>query len=174
MATKKTTRAVTKKTTQPLAKKKTTRASKPYEVRSSKIHGRGVFATRNIPAGERVIEYTGERITWQEAERRYPDDPVPYHTFLFEVGDGTMCIDATHRGGAGKWFNHSCNGNCEAIEEEDERMFIYSSRAIRRGEELTYDYNITLETRHTPEEKKKMPCLCGGKDCRGTILAKKR
>ncbi|MSQ70537.1 MAG: SET domain-containing protein [Betaproteobacteria bacterium] len=154
-----------------MATKKMTR---PIEVRNSKIHGRGVFATRDIPAGERLIEYTGERITWQEAERRYPVDPVPYHTFLFEVGDGTMCLDATKRGGAGKWFNHSCDGNCEAIEDEGERMFIHSTRRIRRGEELTYDYNITLETRHTPAEKKKMPCLCGVRKCRGTILAKKR
>ena len=147
---------------------------RPFEVRNSRIHGRGVFAIREIPRGTRLIEYTGERISWQEAERRYPEDPVPYHTFLFEVGTGEMCLDATRRGNASKWINHACQPNCEAVEDDDERMYIEASRKIRRGEELTYDYNITLETRHTPAEKKKMPCLCGGRNCRGTILAKKR
>ncbi len=111
----------------------------PFAVRKSSIHGRGVFATRPIAKGERLIEYTGERITWQEAERRYPIDPVPYHTFLFEVGDGTMCIDAVRKANAAKWINHSCRPNCEAAEDEDERIFIEAARAIRRGEELPRD-----------------------------------
>jgi len=147
---------------------------RPFAVRKSRIHGRGVFATRDIPRGERLIEYTGERITWQEAERRYPIDPVPYHTFLFEVGDGTMCIDAARKGSAAKWINHSCRPNCEAVEDEDERIFIDTARRIRRGEELSYDYNFILEERHTPAQKKLFPCWCGAKNCRGTMLGKKR
>ena len=146
----------------------------PFAVRKSSIHGRGVFAIRNIAKGERLIEYKGERITWQEAERRYPIDPVPYHTFLFETGDGTMCIDAVRKANAAKWINHSCRPNCEAVEDEDERIFIEAARAIRRGEELTYDYNFILEERHTPAQKKLFPCWCGARSCRGTMLGKKR
>ena len=146
----------------------------PFAVRKSRIHGRGVFATRSIAKGERLIEYKGERITWQEAERRYPIDPVPYHTFLFEVGDGTMCLDAARKGTVAKWINHACKPNCEAVEDEDERIFIEAARAIRRGEELTYDYNFILEERHTPAQKKLFPCWCGVRNCRGTMLGKKR
>jgi uncharacterized protein len=146
----------------------------PFAVRKSSIHGRGVFATRRIAKGERLIEYKGERITWQEAERRYPVDPVPYHTFLFEVGDGDMCIDAARSSCAAKWINHSCKPNCEAVEDEDERIFIETVRAILPGEELTYDYNFILEERHTPAQKKLFPCWCGKRGCRGTMLGNKR
>ena len=99
---------------------------------------------------------------------------MPYHTFLFEIGDGTMCIDAAHGGSVAKWINHSCNPNCEAVEDEDERIFIEAVRAIRPGEELTYDYNFILEERHTPAQKKLFPCWCGARKCRGTMLGKKR
>lgn len=146
----------------------------PFAVRKSGIHGRGVFATRRIAKGERLIEYKGERITWQEAERRYPIDPVPYHTFLFEIGDGAMCLDAVRKANAAKWINHACKPNCEAVEDEDERIFIEAVRAIRPGEELTYDYNFILEERHTPAQKKLFPCWCGARNCRGTMLGKKR
>ena len=145
-----------------------------FAVRKSRIHGRGVFATADIPKGERLIEYRGERITWQQAERRYPVDPVPYHTFLFEVGNGDMCIDAARKGTLAKWINHSCRPNCEAVEDEDERIFIETVRAVRAGDELTYDYNFILEERHTPAQKKLFPCRCGVKNCRGTMLGKKR
>lgn len=154
--------------------KKQARRRPPFAVRKSSIHGRGVFATRAIPKGERLIEYKGERITWQEAERRYPVDPVPYHTFLFEVGDGEMCIDAVRKGNAARWINHSCSPNCEAVEDEDERIFIETARAIRPGEELTYDYNFILEERHSPAQKKLFPCWCGARNCRRTMLGKKR
>lgn len=149
-------------------------SKRPFAVRKSSIHGRGVFATRRIAKGERLIEYKGERITWQEAERRYPIDPVPYHTFLFEIGDGEMCIDAERKGNAAKWINHACNPNCEAVEDEEERIFIEAVRAIRPGEELTYDYNFILEERHTPAQKKLFPCWCGVRNCRATMLGKKR
>ena len=146
----------------------------PFAVRSSRIHGRGVFATRRISKGERLIEYKGERLTWQEAEDRYPLDPVPYHTFLFETGNGDMCIDAAHNGNAAKWINHSCMPNCEAVEDEDEHVFIDAARVIRPGEELTYDYNFILKKRHTPARKKSFPCWCGVRNCRGTMLGRKR
>jgi len=153
---------------------KEARRRPPFAVRNSRIHGRGVFATRGISKGERLIEYTGERITAQEAERRYPVDPVPYHTFLFEVGNGDRCIDAERRGSTAKWINHSCTPNCDAVEDEEERVFIEAARKIRRGEELTYDYNFILEERHTPAKKKLFPCHCGARNCRGTMLGKKR
>ena len=64
-------------------------------VRNSKIHGRGVYAARKFKAGERIVEYRGERITWKEADRRPPSDPDdPNHTFLFSLSDGKTVIDA--------------------------------------------------------------------------------
>lgn len=142
-------------------------------LRRSGIHGRGVFAREFIPAGTRLIEYKGERITEEEGDARYPLDPsVPYHTFLFEIDDGVV-IDAGRKGNMARWINHSCEPNCDAV-IEDARIFIESVRDIEPGEELTYDYNFVLEERHTPAAKRKYPCECGSPGCRGTMLAKKR
>jgi len=150
-----------------------TRTRRRYIVRKSGIHGRGVFAAARIPKGTRIIEYKGQRVTHEEVDRRYADvSETDSHTFLFEVDDDWV-IDASVRGNAARWINHGCSPNCEAV-EEDGRIFIEATRDIRPGEELTYDYNITLEERHTPRMKRIWTCLCGAKRCRGTILARKR
>lgn len=148
---------------------------RPYAIRRSAIHGKGIIATRNIRKGERIGRYLGERITWEEAERRYPVDPIPYHTFLFEIGDGSHCLDGANRGSAVKWINHSCLPNCEAEEDEDERVFVSALRNIKAGEELTYDYNLTCEESMPLKEKqRRYPCWCGAPKCRGTMLGRKR
>jgi SET domain-containing protein len=144
-----------------------------YAVRRSGIHGRGVFAARDIPKGARIIEYRGVRISYDRAAELYPDfDEEPTHTFLFELDDDTV-IDAGQRGNAARWINHSCAPNCEAV-DEDGRIYIEAIRRIRAGEELGYDYNITLEERHTPAERRRWGCRCGAETCRGTLLARKR
>lgn len=142
-------------------------------LRRSGIHGKGVFAREPIPAGTRLIEYRGERISSKEGDARYPYDPaVPYHTFLFEV-DEDVVVDAGRGGNMARWINHSCAPNCDAVIERG-RIFIESLRDIAAGEELTYDYNFVLEERHTPAAKRRFPCICGAPGCRGTMLAKKR
>ena len=142
-------------------------------VRNSHIHGRGVFAAAKIPKGTRVMEYLGERISHDEADRRYAEEHENSpHTMLFAVNDEVV-IDATLKGNSARYVNHSCSPNCEAI-EEDGRIFIETLKPIARGEELTYDYNLVLEERHTPALKKLHECFCGARRCRGTLLGKKR
>jgi uncharacterized protein len=147
---------------------------RPFEVRRSRIQGRGVFATRKIRKGAEIIEYRGEIIDDDEADRRYPwSDDERHHTFLFALDNGDI-IDAGKRGNAAKYINHSCDPNCEAVEDEDSRVFIYALRDIGKGEELTYDYHFILDEPHNAANKKLYPCHCGTDKCRGTILAKKR
>lgn len=142
-------------------------------LRRSGIHGKGVFARERIPAGTRLIEYRGERLTTKEADARYPDEPgVDHHTFLFAIDDDIV-VDAARGGNMARWINHSCEPNCDAV-IEDERIYIESVREIQPGEEITYDYNFILEERHSPAMKRRYPCICGAPGCRGTILAKKR
>jgi len=142
-------------------------------VRRSAIHGRGVFAVDAIARGERILEYTGERISHEEADRRYGEiHENSSHTMLFAAND-EIVIDATKRGGPARWINHSCSPNCDA-DEVDGRVFISAARAIRPGQELLYDYNLVLEERHTPKLKREHPCRCGARNCRGTLLGKKR
>lgn len=147
--------------------------TKGLALRQSRIHGRGVYARVPIPAGTRIVEYRGERISAAEAEIRYPDDPnVPHHTFLFALDDDVI-IDATYRGNIARWINHSCDPNCASVDEDD-RIYIESIRDIAPGEELVYDYHLVLEVRHTPAMKRRFPCICGAPNCRGTMLGKKR
>ena len=143
------------------------------QVRRSGVHGKGVFALRALAAGEPIIEYTGERITWKEALRRHPHDPKdPNHTFYFHIDDGHV-IDALYGGNASRWINHACEPNCEA-DEQDGRVFIRALRDIAPGEELFYDYGLIIDERYTPKLKKEYACRCGSASCRGTMLSPKR
>jgi SET domain-containing protein len=147
---------------------------RPYSVRNSDIHGRGVFAARTIRKGVRVIEYKGQRTSWDEALKRPDSDPDnPFHTFFFSLDDGRV-IDAGVRGNAARWINHSCQPNCESIEDDDGHVYIWSKRRIEPGEELTYDYRLTVDEPLTKRERKYFECRCGTPRCRGTMLAKKK
>jgi len=144
----------------------------PFIIRPSPIQGLGAFATERIAKGTRLIEYTGERMTPEEADRRYPDSDERHHTYLFAIDDDVV-IDAAVGGNEARFLNHSCEPNCDAVIDE-KRIFIEAIREIEPGEELTYDYAYVLDERHTPAAKRRYPCTCGAARCRGTILAKKR
>jgi uncharacterized protein len=143
----------------------------PYiELRTSKIQGTGAFATRNIRKGTRIVEYLGQRISWRTADKRYDDDKMGrHHTFLFTVDD-KICIDGAVKGNVARFINHSCDGNCEAINDR-KRIFIDARRNIKAGEELLYDYQYERTDEHTEEDEKFYACRCGSKNCRGSILA---
>lgn len=138
-------------------------------VRRSGIHGKGVFATACILGGSRLIEYKGERISDRESEGL---DTESTHTFLFMLENNEV-IDGSRNGNTARWINHSCDPNCEAI-EEDGRMFIDALRYIEAREEITIDYNLYLEARYTTALKRAYACGCGVQQCRGTLLASKR
>jgi len=145
----------------------------PFEIRPSPMQGLGAFATRRIPAGTRLIEYAGERLTPDAADARYPDGiDERHHTFLFAIDDDIV-IDAAVDGNDARFINHSCDPNCDAI-IDDGRIWIETIRDVAPGEELAYDYAYVLDERHSPAAKRRYPCSCGAVNCRGTILAKKR
>lgn len=142
------------------------------EVRESAVHGKGVYAIAPIAAGERIIEYKGERISWETALERHPHDPNdPNHTFYFSLEDGDV-LDAKYGGNRSRWINHACEPNCEA-REKNGRVFIHALRDIAPGEELFYDYGLVIDGRQTKKLKKEFACYCGSPNCRGTMLAPK-
>ena len=148
-------------------------ADVPYEIRKSAIQGKGAFATRRIRAGGRIDEYVGERVSRDEADRRYDDASMRrHHTFLFALDDDTV-VDAAVRGNDARFINHSCEPNCEAV-IEDGRIFIYALKNIQPGVELAYDYAYERSDDHDEEDEELYACRCGAPTCRGSILAPKK
>lgn len=149
------------------------RAGRRVQVRRSSVHGKGVFALKPVAADETLLEYRGEVISWEEAERRHPHDPTnPHHTFFFHLDSGEV-IDGNVGGNSARWINHSCAPNC-VTEEVEGRIWIKSSRPIAAGEELFYDYRLSVEGRYTKALKRAFACWCGSAVCRGTLLFPKR
>lgn len=131
------------------------------EVRSSNIDRRGCFAAQAMPAGAIFREYTGERISPGEADRREADPTRPgIYTLWLDNGD---VIDGWFGGNETIYLNHSCAPNC-FMEEVAGRVYLGAEQAIAVGEELTIDYAYDPET---PPE----PCRCGAPVCRGYLNA---
>ena len=150
------------------------------QVRRSKIHGSGVFAKRAIKKGEFIIEYKGLLRTHAEVDAAYDGEDETGHTFLFTLNEDYV-LDANIGGNDARWINHSCDPNCESSHIEDpggdptkDRIVIEAARDIKAGEELSYNYGIRLAERHTPKLKKLWACLCGSRNCTGTMLQPKR
>jgi hypothetical protein len=141
-----------------------------YSVRNSKIHGRGVFAKRPIRKGTKIVEYTGKIVSREEADEigaKTVDGHT--HTMLFTIDDDRV-IDG-NVGGDARYINHSCEPNSEAVQYDDQ-IFIESLRAIKKGEEITYDYHLEVPGKITDKVKKEYQCFCGSPNCRGTQIAK--
>ena len=145
-------------------KNKSRKRAVRIEVRESGVHGHGVYAMQAIPKGTRIIEYTGQRVSWEAA----PNDENDPHTFNFGLDNGEV-INPEIGGNDARWINHSCDPNCEAIEEDD-RIFICALRGIAPGEELFYDYALEIDEPVTEESKKKFACHCRSPNCRRTML----
>lgn len=95
--------------------------------------GLGLFATAEIKRGEQIIEYVGELISEDEANRRGGK-------YLFRI-DECWTIDGKGRSNLARYINHSCRPNAEAeLDEEERRVHIIAKRNIRPGEEIAYNY----------------------------------
>ena len=139
------------------------------EVRDSGVHGRGVFAVAPIKKGTRILEYLGDRVSHDVADKRYEDhDENDNHTFLFIVDKKTV-IDAGIGGNDARFINHKCDPNCES-EIKKGRVFIVATRKIAKGEELGYDYQIGREKDDPENVDEIYACRCGSPKCRGSML----
>jgi SET domain-containing protein len=144
-----------------------------FEVRHSRVHGHGVFALRRIRKGTNIIEYLGERVSHELADDRYAGkDPLDGHTFLFTV-DGKTVIDAGINGNEARFVNHGCDPNCQTV-QIGKQIFIEAIRTIRPGEELAYDYRIQRDPDDPANVDAVFRCLCGAKNCRGSMLVARR
>lgn len=129
------------------------------QFRESTIHGLGAFAAARVPAGTRVIEYVGEKITKAESLRRCEQE----NWCIFALDD-EFDLDGAVGWNPARFINHSCSPNCEA-EFIDGRIWIIAIRNIEPGEELTFNYGYDLES------YKEHPCRCGASNCVGYMIA---
>ncbi|MGD0733184.1 MAG: SET domain-containing protein-lysine N-methyltransferase [Terracidiphilus sp.] len=127
-------------------------------IRSSAIHAAGCYTTTPIRKGARVAEYTGPRLSKDQADLAYEASPI---TYLFGLGAGEIVIDGHSMA---MFINHSCDPNCETSEEKN-RIWIKSLRRIAAGEEITYDYCL-----YDGGDDEAI-CNCGAKNCRGTMYS---
>ena len=125
----------------------------------STIHGTGGFARKNIPNGQLVIEYVGERIDKKESNRRCEEN----NEFIFTL-DESVDLDGNVPSNPARFINHSCQPNCDA-EIIDNRIWIVANRDIKASEEITFNYGFDLE------DYRDYPCHCGSPECVGFIIA---
>ena len=143
-----------------------------WTVKRSSIHNRGIFAKHDIPHDTPIIEYIGEKITKAESKRR--------GDALIEKSKKTGCaavyvftlnqrydVDGAKGRNPARYINHSCSPNCEAYIIRG-RIWIYSTRPIEAGEELTYNYGFDVDTWN------EHPCRCGSPRCVGFIVEEKQ
>ncbi len=142
----------------------------PYEVRDSAIHGRGVFAARDLQTDEQILEYIGEKIDKVESERRGREridraaQTGEAAVYIFILND-EQDIDGSGPDNDARLINHSCDPNCEAW-NHDTSIWIHALRPIKKGEELSFNYGFEVDT------WEEHPCRCGSENCVGYIVVK--
>lgn len=120
----------------------------------SKINGQGVFALAIVKKGMVVLSFPKEKMNWLEIKRRFGQE---YLDHCLEVDDDT---DAMVEPDTPAWYvNHSCAPN-SGINGHS----LVAMRDIAEGEEITFDYSMSLATEYWT-----MRCNCGSPGCRGLI-----
>lgn len=143
-----------------------------WKVKHSKIHGHGIFATRDIRKNEKIIQYIGEKVTRSEGNKRsekrlkkYLNSNKTGSVYIFEL-NSKYDIDGSPTYNKARYINHSCNPNCE-VDITNEEIWISSIKAIKKGDELSYDYGYSFDKNDFRDHL----CKCGSKNCIGYIIS---
>jgi hypothetical protein len=112
--------------------------------------GRGVFASRGIEPGERLLEFYGPRLSFDEAvalgERESYALQIERDEYILPAAPACL-------------VNHSCAPNTGI-----RGLILVALRPISVAEELSYDYSTTMD-----EDCWQMTCACREAVCRRTI-----
>ncbi|KAL0679931.1 hypothetical protein Bca4012_007912 [Brassica carinata] len=143
------------------------RKDKKIKIVKTKLCGWGVEAAESINKEDFIVEYIGEVISDAQCEQRLWDmkHKGMKDFYMCEI-QKDFTIDATFKGNASRFLNHSCNPNCvlEKWQVEGEtRVGVFAARQIEAGEPLTYDYRFV---QFGPEVK----CNCGSENCQGELV----
>jgi len=109
-------------------------SNKPYRVGRSRT-GLGLFATKPIKKGTKIIRYFGPLLD----SKKKKDDAIE-NKYLFELND-RWTIDGSVRKNVARYINHACKPNAESdVRPRKRRVFIRAIKNIEPGEEINYDY----------------------------------
>jgi len=142
---------------------------KLYEVRGSEIHGRGLYAAKDISKDTWIIQYIGEKISKKESDRRANEllartaSNGGARVYIF-ILNKRWDIDGDVPDNDARLMNHSCGPNVEAQIWDKKEIWFIALRDIKKGEELTFNYGFDLE--HWQDHR----CRCGSARCVGYIV----
>lgn len=143
-----------------------------WKVKNSKIHGNGVFASKNIKKNTKIIQYVGEKIPRSEGDKRselrlktYLDSKKTGSVYIFELNK-KYDLDGSPLYNKARYINHSCEPNCE-VDINNDKIWISSIKNIKKGEELSYDYGFSFDK----NDYRDHVCKCGSKYCIGYIIS---
>ena len=143
-----------------------------WKVKKSKVHGTGIFATKDISKNIKIIQYIGDKVTKSEGDRRsalrirkYLNSKQTGSVYIFELNN-KYDIDGFVPSNKAKFINHSCNPNCEVDIIKNE-IWISSIKKIKKNDELSYDYGYSFDK----EDFRDHVCKCGAKNCIGFIIS---
>ena len=135
---------------------------KLYKNKKSNIHRHGLSAATNIKKGQKIIQYKGKKVSLSkvESDPKYNNEKEIY---LFNLNK-RYDLDGDFKFNTARLINHSCNPNCEVLEDK-RQLWIFAIRNIKKNEELTYDYGFSFD-----KDYKQYICKCGSKNCVGYIV----
>jgi len=109
-------------------------SNKPYRVGRSRT-GLGLFATKPIKKGTKIIRYFGPLLD----SKKKKDDAIE-NKYLFELNN-RWTIDGSVRKNVARYINHACKPNAESdVKPRKRKVFIRAIKNIEPGEEINYDY----------------------------------
>lgn len=93
--------------------------------------GLGLFATKPIAKGTKIIRYWGPKISSKLADEME-------NKYLFEI-NSRWTVDGSIRRNTARYINHACRPNAES-DVRGHTIVIRAIKAIEPGDEITYDY----------------------------------
>ena len=137
---------------------------KLYKIKKSKIDnkGRGLYATKDIKAGTKIINYIGKILTNKEVDESNKfDNTKPIYLITLNK---RFTLDGDFSWNIAGLINHSCNNNCD-YEGKGLKIWVSAIKDIKKGEEFTCDYGFSFD-----KDYKQFPCNCKAKNCCGYIV----
>ena len=136
-----------------------------YKIKKSDIDkkGRGLYATKDIKKGTKIIDYKGKLITKKQTEEsdKY-DNSKPIYLFTINK---KYDLDGDFPWNTAGLINHSCDNNCD-YDGKGLKIWVKAIRDIKKGDELTYDYGFVFDV----DDFRDHVCKCGSRKCVGFIV----